>query len=320
LKRIWAVGWILAAAAVGASGCKRNKDQGAIPAQKVAVLADALKPDAFAAALKRIGGAHFHATAKFAVGPSGGTPNVVTTTTDVWVDRAGNYRFVEQNDRDGGREVVLHGRELAVALRYGKMIRRIAEDPEPSRLLAEALGAPFAVFDLVARRARVTRAGTDVIGGSRATVFELQPSEQARSEKGPPLEGLRKWRSNASIDALSGRLVVDDATGALLRSDLTAKFATTEGDQKPVQGTVEVHTALTEIASTAAIERPLSEDLAMRQRTLPEQRELLRGLGQTRPAAEPPRPGARTAPATRAPKPAPPATGAKTGTATKAAP
>ena len=30
----------------------------------------------------------------------------------------------------------------------------------------------------------------------------------------------------------------------------------------------------------------------MRQRTLPEQRELLRGLGQTRPAAEPTRPGA----------------------------
>ena len=37
----------------------------------------------------------------------------------------------------------------------------------------------------------------------------------------------------------------------------------------------------------------------MRQRTLPEQRELLRGLGQTRPAAEPPRPGARPKPARR---------------------
>ena len=28
-----------------------------------------------------------------------------------------------------------YGRELAVALRYGKMIRRIAEEPEPSRML-----------------------------------------------------------------------------------------------------------------------------------------------------------------------------------------
>jgi hypothetical protein len=299
-----------------------------MPAQKVAVLADALKPDVFAAALKRIGGAHFHATARFAAGPSGGTPNVVTTTTDVWVDRTGNYRFVEQNDRDGGREVVLHGRELSVALRYGKMIRRIAEEPEPSRLLEEALGAPFAVFDLVARRARVTRAGADVIGGSPATVFELQPSDGARSEKRQALEGLRKWRNNASIDALSGRLVVDDATGALVRCDLTAKFATTAGDQKPVQGTVEVHSLLSEVASTAAIDKPASEDLAMRQRTLPEQRELLRGLGQTRAAAEPPRAGVRTATPSRAPGPALPGsgpkigpkTGAKTDTGTKAAP
>ena len=34
------------------------------------MLADALRPDAFAAALKRIGGAHFHATSRFTVGPS----------------------------------------------------------------------------------------------------------------------------------------------------------------------------------------------------------------------------------------------------------
>ena len=46
--------------------------------------------------MKRIGGAHFHATARFAAGPAGGAPNVVTTTTDVWVDRAGNYRFASR--------------------------------------------------------------------------------------------------------------------------------------------------------------------------------------------------------------------------------
>jgi hypothetical protein len=93
-----------------AAGCKRNRSTDAMPAQKVTVLADALRPDVFAAALKRIGGAHFHATTRFAAGPSGGAPNGVTTETDVWVDRTGNYRFREQNDRDGGREVVLYGR------------------------------------------------------------------------------------------------------------------------------------------------------------------------------------------------------------------
>jgi hypothetical protein len=293
LKRIWfvACAFLPAVAGLGA-GCKRDRNPGALPAQKVTVLADALKPDVFAAALKRIGGAHFHATSRFAVGPSGGTPNVVTTETDVWVDRTGNYRFREQNDKDGGREVVLYGRELAVALRYGKMIRRVAEEPEPSRLLEEALGAPFAVFDLVARQARVTRAGDELVAGARATVFELQPSDGKRSDRTPGYDGLRKWRNKASIDGLSGRVVVDDATGALVRCDLTAKFATAE-EPKPVTGTVEVHTVLTDVASTPAIERPPAEDLAMRQRTLPEQKELLRGLGQVRPAAEPVRPPGR---------------------------
>jgi hypothetical protein len=189
------------------------------------------------------------------------------------------------------------------------MIRRVAEEPEPSRLLEEALGAPFAVFDLVARQARVARAGAELVGGARATVFELQPGDGTVDRKTPgEQQALRKWRNSATISGLQGRVVIDDATGALLRCDLTAKFATAE--PKPVEGTVDVHTVLTEVASTPAIERPPAEDLAMRQRTLPEQKELLRGLGQARPAAEPPRPGARAPAPGRAMKPGP----AKVGT------
>jgi hypothetical protein len=195
------------------------------------------------------------------------------------------------------------------------MIRRTAEEPEPSRLLEEALGAPFAVFDLVARKARIVPAGNELIGGARATVYELQRGEASSSARPPSLDGLRKWRNSASVDSLQGRIVVDDATGALVRCDLTAKF--TSAEPKPVVGTVDVHTMLTDIANTAPIEKPPAEDLAMRQRTLPEQRELLRGLGQTRAAAEPPRPGSRTKPAAHAPRPAAPATAA-TGTKGKA--
>ena len=67
MKRIWSLGFVLMTA-VGVGGCKRDRNQGTVPAQKAAVLADALRPDAFAAALKRIGGAHFHATSRFTVG------------------------------------------------------------------------------------------------------------------------------------------------------------------------------------------------------------------------------------------------------------
>jgi hypothetical protein len=100
--------------------------------------------------------------------------------------------------------------------------------------------------------------------------------------------GLRAWRADATIDSLSGRVVVDDASGALVRCDISAKF-TAKTEAGAVQGAVDVHTVLTDVASVPTIDRPAAEDLAMRQRTLPEQRELLRGLGQTRAAAEIPR-------------------------------
>ena len=64
---------------------------------------------------------------------------------------AGNYRIVENNDRDGGREIVVRGRDLYVALRYGKMIRRAAEQPEPDQLLQEALGGPWAAWQILRR-------------------------------------------------------------------------------------------------------------------------------------------------------------------------
>ena len=41
-------------------------------------------------ALRKLGGAHYHATLKYAVGRPGAAPLAITTTTDVWLDRAGN--------------------------------------------------------------------------------------------------------------------------------------------------------------------------------------------------------------------------------------
>ena len=185
LKRIWSFGVALDARSSRSAAASATGIRGGPGAEGRRAGGRAAAGRVRGGAASEIGGAHFHATSRFTVGPSGGTPNVVTTTTDVWVDRTGNYRFREQNDRDGGREVVLYGRELSVALRYGKMIRRVAEEPEPSRLLEEAVGAPFAVFDLVraqgARRAR----GTELVGGARATVFELQPGDGAGSEAAP---------------------------------------------------------------------------------------------------------------------------------------
>jgi hypothetical protein len=276
-----------AALLLAAAGCRGRADtDGAV---KTATVAEALQPSFLAAALRRVGGAHLHATSRFAAGPGGGAqPDAVTTTTDVWLDRQGNYRFTELNDRDGGREVVRTGRELAVALRYGKMIRRPAEEPEPTRLLEEALGAPWAAWQVVAPVAAVEPARTELRGGAKATAYKLALAAGTAGAKmtttgggTPRLGPLQAWRSTVSVDSLAGRVVIDDATGAVMQADLTAAFALTE-EGRPLKGELEVHAALSDVASTPAVERPAAEDLALRQRIVPEQKELLSGLPSTR--------------------------------------
>jgi hypothetical protein len=259
--------------ALAAGGCRKH---GAAPEAHQAALADAVRPAFLAEALRKLGGAHYHATLKYAVGRTGATPLAVTTATDVWLDHTGNWRLREENDRDGGREIVLHGRELAVALRYGRMIRRVAEEPEPSRLLEEGLGGPWAAFELCAPRLRADGAGP--VEGGRATSYTLAPGTGLTgASPALPLAGLRAWRGAAAIETLSGRAEIDDATGALLRFDLTATFQA-QGESGPEEGTVEVHAAVSDMGATPAIERPAADELSLRQRTVPEARELLRGL------------------------------------------
>jgi hypothetical protein len=298
-----------------APGCSRGPD--AETRRQTASLAEALRPAYFAEALRRAGGAHYHGTARFAAGLTG-PKDAVTTTTDVWVDRARNYRVSELNDRDGGRDVVLVGRELFVALRYGKMIRRVAEEPEPTRLLEEALGAPWAAWEVVQPYAAIQRSGAQSVGGRPTTEYKLSRAAARTDDPAaqPPPTGLRAWRAGVVVSELAGRALVDDATGALVQVDLTAKF-TTKREGRDLEGAVEVHGALSDVAKTAEIQRPAYEDPALKQRLVPEQRDLLGGLPSTRPlpqaapkarAATPGAagaPGAKSAPAAPAAKPAP---------------
>jgi hypothetical protein len=276
---------ILAGAAGG--GCNRAPDP---TDHHTAGVAEALGPAFFAAALRRAGGGHFHATTRLAAGADAAAGGV-TTTTDVWVDPSGNYRLREVNDRDGGREVVFTGRELAVALRYGKMIRRAAEEPEPTRLLGEALGGPWAAWEIAGPAATVEPVGNELIGNARASRYRL--SLKPGAPRPPAGAGLRAWRGSVAVGALSGEVAVDDASGAVMKADLSATF-TAEDDGHRLPGAVEVHAALADLGGVPAIARPAAEDLALRQRTVPEQRELLSGLPSTH-AAEPAAPARRPA-------------------------
>jgi hypothetical protein len=274
--------------AIGACAGRHARPAAGAP---VATAAEAVRPSFFAAALRRQGGAHVHATLRLSVGRGGGAePTTVTTTTDVWVDRIGNTRIHEENDRDGGRDVVLTGRELYVALRYGKMIHRAAEEPEPTRLMEQALGGGAAAFDLAAPAARFGAPIPEMVNAVPVTAYEMTLGDPSAPAGGGATSyaPLAAWRAGARIDALAGRIVVDDRSGAVVAADISVGFHGKAGGT-PLDGTVESHTLVTDVAAVAPIAAPPAEELTLRQRTVPEARDLLRGLA-TAGGANPTRP------------------------------
>jgi len=258
------------------SGCGRAKHDGILPPDQE--LDAALQPAALVSGLRRLSGAHFHATASFRVSAAdasnAGGRDAIATTTDLWIDKQGNFRLAENNDQDGGREVVRVGSELAVALRYGKLIRRPAQDPEPQRFLEEAVGAPSAAWDTVRRFVEVVPAG------SRA--FRLSKAVQARAAPATAT-ALRKWRETVDVQTLVGDARLD-ASGGLQAFALASRFRAVR-DGTPIEGEIAVAASVEQGADPVTM--PAAETLPVRQRTVLEERVLLGGLGGRTPALPP---------------------------------
>ena len=163
-----------AVAATAAGGC-RQQQRGVLTPPGVAV-DNALQGARFAQGLRKLGRSHLRSNVHFAAGLAGGATDNITTDSDIWMDDQGNWRLVDLNDKDGGREIVLHGHELAIALRYGRMIRRPAEDPEPLRLLSQGVGGPYAAWDLLRDVATVDDFGTDTRAGRKVHVYKITKS------------------------------------------------------------------------------------------------------------------------------------------------
>ncbi len=271
-----------------ACGCGRNPDERGLPALQT--LSAAVQPAALWTSLRGWGGAHYHATIMFRVTPAGAeatSKDAITTTTDLWLDKEGNFRLLETNDQDGGREVVRVGNELGVALRYAKMIRRPAQDPEPRRFLEEAVGQPWTAWDVVSRYLSVEPAG-DVLRLGRRT---------APGPVVPATTDLKKWHESIEVEALTGEARMKD--GGLRGFTLKARFQA-KRDSGPVEGEIAVEAQVDQAGAVPLVSMPDADDLPVRQRTILDERALLAGLGgRVAPPAPPKRaPTKRAAPNT----------------------
>jgi hypothetical protein len=240
-----------------------------------------LRPAVQAEAVKRLPSAHYSVSSTFKIVPTqqtvaeqGPARDGVTTRTDLWLDRRGQYRLAETNDQDGGRTIVRYGHELAVALRYGKTIRRPALDPEPTRYLEEAVGAPWAAWETVRRFALVTRTDGPPVRFrlSRAT----NPGDFVPSPADGP--ALRNWRTSVQVQDLEGTVQLEPRTGALAAFNLKARFTATRDDRLPLSGEVSVTAKLDAVGSTPSIVPPVADELEPRPRSILEERALLGNL------------------------------------------
>jgi hypothetical protein len=249
--------------------CDRSGGSSVAPSE---ALEAALRPAALAAAMKKLPGAHLSASTTFRVAPSGrkadDANDALTTKTELWLDRQGQYRLVESNDREGGREVVLYGHDLSVAIKPGKMMKRPAQEPEPTRLLEEAVGGPWAAWETVRRFATVERAGDVLRLGRSAKAVSVAASF---AETTP----LRRWRDTISVQSLDGEVRLDPKTGVPLTFNLKASFTATREDKVALTGELAVTTRLDGVGQTAVIAAPVAEVLPQRQRTILEERALL---------------------------------------------
>ena len=299
----------LAMLIVGGGGCRTRR----VVTRPEAAVETALRPDRFAANIHRLGRAHFRGVARLAAGPENESLESITTETDLWLDDRGNWRLVELNDKDGGREIVLHGRELSVALRYGKMIRRPAEDPEPQHLLEEGIGAPFAAWDLLRNIRTVDDFGGETRAGRPVHVYKVTRSPGPDRLASPVDAGVRRaWRQTLVASEVTGTIVIDDTTGTPLQADFRGQYQmrrpgggsgggriASAGPDAPgsstprdssedeggvsMRGSLDIHTSIEEIGQSPEIARPEAEDLPQRQRTIPDEKALLGGLPRSAP-------------------------------------
>jgi hypothetical protein len=202
--------------------------------------------------------------------------HAVVTVTRLQIDQQGNFHLTEENDQDGAREAVLVDEVLSVRLKYGKMIRRKARAPEPDQFLIEAAGGPWAVWEAMRGFVTVTPGEVHRIRLSRGS--DTGSETRAASS---PTTGLRTWRASSAPETAEGEVTFRPlktprgTETVLVSARLKTRFTATERGV-PITAAIDSEFRVTDVGSTPRVSMPEAEDLRVSQRTILEERELLK--------------------------------------------
>jgi hypothetical protein len=140
---------------------------------------------------------------------------------------------------------------------FGKFHHRAPAEPdEPARLLDETFASFGAHFDVVASAAAVSDAGATTVAGRPAhkITLALGPA-RPRAESTPE----RAWRQGVTVQALTGEVSLDDATGLPLAGQLSAKV-TFVREGHSYEMALEATHAVKDIGGAIAIAPPAATD------------------------------------------------------------
>jgi len=225
-------------------------------------------------------GAHqFHGTSKVRVNAGGEQVEALDDETSIDYAADGSFHAQLDNSHDYGREIYFVGGELYLRPRYSKYHRRAPNnDGEPGELCDEIYATLGDYFDLVSHAAKPEDRGAVTQDGRPAHKIGIgladapRPHEQTAEQK--------KWREEAVVDRLTGEVVVDDATGAVLQGTLHAEVAfVREGTTYAM--TLDVTHAIGAIGGTVEVTAPPDDQTVatrIRPHELEERNELLEGI------------------------------------------
>lgn len=199
-----------------------------------------------------------------------------TTTLDV--AGADSYHGTYDNSADYGREVVFLAGALYQRPRYARWHQRGPEtDAEPATIrdqLASTLGDYYA---LLARGVELSAKPATQEAGRAATPITLALASRPRAAA-PATVTQRAWRDDATVTAVTGDVVLDQATGIALRAHVQGTIAFVRAG-KPLTMTVEVEQAVTPGPQT--VTAPAADQVVAtptRLREVDDRNMLLRGL------------------------------------------
>jgi hypothetical protein len=254
------------------ANCSRDRS---LSAKRATHLVESLiQPQATLAALRARGGGSFHGTSTFRLSakipPSPHSvpkaKDSITTVTDLWMDKKGNFRLVETNDQDGGREITRVNTEAVLTIRYGKPIRRPMTAAEAETILLEALGAPYTAWEIAYRQVVVEMLSADN--------FRFQRSTKALPIS-PASTPLRTWRETVDVKTVEGE--IRSAKGLLTLCTLLTTFDARRGSVL-LDGEIAVTVTMGDEGKVATLVLPEADTLPIHQRTILEERALLGGL------------------------------------------